>query len=224
MKRPSACRRSLLFVTCALAMIAAPLAQAVPVPTIPSPVLLPGFKVEWVQVDAAPGSTADALAILNRTGGFTILDTHEDYLERIELADSNARFTGIDPVFAVRVSGFISLSTDGPYSFLSFHDDGLRVRVGGETVIDVPFDTPPVGTHSAFYELAAGVYEYEAISWEQGGTFRLFLGIDVDGPNNPWGGIYVQGSHAPVTVPEPGTLSLLGLASLALVSLRRKTA
>lgn len=219
MKMPSMFRFVLqsLITTTAAAFVAS-FAQAIPMPTTPAPNLLPGFKVEWIQVAEAPHSTTDAINILNGTGGFTVLGTHEQYLTYIDLQDVDVPFAGGDPLFAIRVSGYISLGTDSSYSFLSFHDDGLLVRVGGETVIDFPVDTANVGTDSIFYNLTAGVYAYEAIGWEQGGAFNMALGIDVDGPNNDTGRFFLGGNH----VPEPGTIPLLGLGAASLLALRRK--
>ena len=125
----------------------------------------------------------------------------------VDLQDSDVPFTGADPLFAVRVSGFISLQA-GRYSFLSFHDD--------DEVITFNADTPNVQTDSAFFDLGAGVYKYEAISWEQGGAFNLQLGIDFNGRRD-----FVDGSHA--SVPEPPTLGLaaFGLLAAGLAGRRR---
>ena len=133
----------------------------------------------------------------------------------VDLQDSDVPFTGADPLFAVRVSGFISLQA-GRYSFLSFHDDGLRLIVGDDEVITFNADTPNVQTDSAFFDLGAGVYKYEAISWEQGGAFNLQLGIDFNGSRD-----FVVGSHA--SVPEPATLGLaaFGLLAAGLAGRRR---
>jgi len=202
---------ALLFITAGIAALASNLAQAAPIPTIPSPTLLPGFQVHWVQVSgpagapapSAPHTIADAIDILNGAGGFVAVNTFDQYLSFIDLQDVDVPFAGVDPVFAIRVSGYISLPSASSYSFLSIHDDGIRVRVGGETVIDFPVDTANVETDSVFFPLGAGVYEYEAIGWEQGGVFNLQLGID-----NSAGRFFLEGFH----VPEPATLALLGVA------------
>lgn len=189
--------------------------HATPVPIVPPPALADGFQVEWVQVNASPHSISDALDALNGTGGFTVLNRATQFMGFVDLQDNDVPFTGADPLFAVRVSGFISLQA-GRYSFLSFHDDGLRLIVGDDEVITFNSDTPNVQTDSAFFDLASGVYKYEAISWEQGGAFNLQLGIDFNGARD-----FVIGSHA--SVPEPATLGLaaFGLLAAGLAGKRR---
>lgn len=201
-----------------IAVAACPaLLWAAPVASVPVPAnLQTGFVIEWVQVDVAPfgagspSSVAEAQAILDGTSGLTELGRVTQTSTFINYQDANVPFGGADPVFAVRVSGYITLGA-GTYSFLSFHDDGLRVNVGGETVINFDANTPNVATDSPFYNLAAGVYSYEAISWEAGGAFNMQLGIDVNGTAAD-GRVFLAGQHQ---VPEPGTLALTALAMLA---------
>jgi hypothetical protein len=190
--------------------------HAAPTPIVPPPALVDGFKVEWAQVDSSPHSISDALNALSGTGGFNVLNRATQFMNTVDLQDVDVPFAGADPLFAVRVSGFITLGA-GRYSFLSFHDDGLRVTVGDEEVITFNADTGNVQTDSAFFNLGAGVYKYEAIGWEQGGAFNLQLGIDFNGSRD-----FVQGSHA--SVPEPATLGLaaFGLLAAGLAGQRRR--
>lgn len=201
----------------AFLMVAFALATAhgAPVPIMPSPALVDGFKVEWAQVDVSPHSIAGAVNALNGAGGFTVLNRATQFMNTVDLQDGDVPFAGTDPLFAVRVSGLITLAA-GRYSFLSFHDDGLRLIVGGDEVITFDADTPNRQTDSAFFDLVAGVYAYEAISWEQGGAFNLQLGIDSNGARG-----FVIGSRAAV-VPEPGSLGLVafGLFAAGLVGRR----
>lgn len=203
---------------CLLAVVAMTAAHAAPTPIVPPPALVKGFKVEWAQVDTSPQSIADAVDALNGTGGFNVLNRATQVMDFIDLQDANAPFAGNDPFFAVRVSGFITLAA-GRYGFLSFHDDGLRLTVGGDVVISFDSNTSNQQTDSAFFDLAEGVYAYEAIGWEQGGVFNLQLGLDANGFRD-----FVIGSHTE-GVPEPASLGLAacGLLAAGWAARRRRT-
>jgi hypothetical protein len=198
----------------ALAAGSAAAASAAPIATMPTPSLAPGFKVEWVQVAESPHSITDAYNALAGIG-FTVLDTVTEYRDSINLFDTDVPFGGPDPVFAVRVSGFVTIPTDGVYSFLAIHDDGIRVVVGGEEVILFPDDTTPVETDSDPYLLSAGAYAFEAVGWEQGGEFDLVLGIS----STSEGASVLEGSHA---VPESASLALMGVGIAAVVLSRHR--
>jgi VCBS repeat-containing protein len=75
----------------------------------------------------------------------------------------------------IRMSGFVYLER-GNYDFQVFADDGFRLRVGGQTLVEFDGNQPP--TTRTFFnvevsEAIAGLTSVELLYWEQGGNANL---------------------------------------------------
>lgn len=91
-------------------------------------------------------------------------------------------FAGRHDGFCVRLDGFLHAPVAGKYRFDLASDDGSRLLVGGERVIDVDGVHPHSGA-SAEIELAAGVHEIAVEFFEAAGECSLEL--DVTPPDRP---------------------------------------
>lgn len=191
---------------------------AVPVRTTPDPIVTSGILGHWVDVTTSPHSTGDALAALAGAGGFTIARTVDVVHKVIDVGDCCGAGS-LDPLsalgddnFAVHYTGYLRIDTRGSYRFRMHHDDGIRVILGGETIIDFPFDTGERDTDSASFGLEPGFYALDIVGWEQGGAFvNQFFMAEGTLPFALAGDLWHD-----ATVPAPATLALTGLALLAL--------
>ncbi|HRD96111.1 MAG TPA: PA14 domain-containing protein, partial [Rubrivivax sp.] len=151
--------------------------QALPTPTTPDPAVLPGIQGHWVDVTTSPHSIGDADNALIGAGGFTIARSFDLIHSVINIGDCCSA-ASLDPLsalgddnFAVRYTGYLRIETRGSYRFRMYHDDGIRVILGGETIILYPTDTSPTDSDSLAYDLDAGYYALDIVGWEQGGNF-----------------------------------------------------
>jgi hypothetical protein len=115
--------------------------------------------------------------------------------------------TGVDN-FGVRFSRTMSVASAGDYKFTTTTDDGARLWVDGQLLIDRWVDQPPT-TYTATKFLAAGTHDvrmdtYEntggalaALRWDASSGAGELYGINVD-PTNPTGD------------PSPDALKALG--------------
>lgn len=82
--------------------------------------------------------------------------------------------------WSVRYSGELLVRKDGRYVFTCVADDGVRLRIAGNTVIDAWKDQPPT-TYTAIVELRAGWVPVELEMYQRGGGSRLWFGWAPEG-------------------------------------------
>lgn len=201
-------------------------ATAAPVASTPG-ALAPGVQGHWVDVSTSPHSIGDALSALVGANGFVIVQTVDAVHPVINVGDCCAAST-VDPLtalgddsFAVHYTGYLHIATAGSYTFNMHHDDGIRVNLGGETIIVYPSDTGPRDSTSASYDLEAGYYALDVVGWEQGGSFINRFSMR---PTNSTAGFVIAQDlwHEANRTPEPAGLALAGLALLAAARARRR--
>ena len=71
--------------------------------------------------------------------------------------------------FAVAYEGFIQIDTAGSYTFFGESDDGIRVFVDGQLVVDAWVDRGPTETAGTPIDLTAGKHEIRVQYYENGG-------------------------------------------------------
>ncbi len=81
--------------------------------------------------------------------------------------------------FAMRFEGYLELASDGEYQFTIGSDDGSRLKIDGESIVDVD-GVHPHQTRAGSRRLAAGIHRVEVEYFQGGGEWTLQL--DWEGP------------------------------------------
>lgn len=128
----------------------------------------------------------------------------------------------VNNFFGARISGVIKITETDVYTFKTYADDGVRLKVGGSTVI-IDNTYHPEQIRTGTINLTPGTYPIELLFFEGGG--EASLEFQVAQGNGAFG--HVGGIGGPTTapsVPEAGsTLALLGMGcAVAMGAARRK--
>ena len=137
------------------------------------------FLVEIFEVDGslttvdaaltAASGTPDAIALM------PVLDLFDGYRNQ-----DRGRFPGASPfpgnahtTFALRARSRIEVPEDATYTFATGGDDGVRLSVGGQVVIDDPSPLHPYRLLGAEVFLSAGAHDLELVFFENYGHAQL---------------------------------------------------
>ncbi len=167
-------------------------------------------------------SDADSLIA---SGDATFTDSYSGLIDFDDLGDGTRGFNsldipwlgGVDTNFAARLTGSIDMVAAAIWDIFVDHDDGVRVSVNGTQIIEFAGLTDNFLSHG-IASLGAGQNIVEVIFFEHGGGASLEL---YAGPQYTVGPDDLIGLR---TVPEPGTLALLGIGLLGMGLVGRRKA
>ncbi|MDQ8205834.1 putative Ig domain-containing protein, partial [Pelagicoccus sp. SDUM812003] len=134
-----------------------------------------GLTASYHHLDTSPGKLSDI-----------DFDAEADYVETVSEVDFNAgsgaaHEGGPTDDFAIQYEGFVHIDETGEWNFKVTGDDGYRLFVDGEMVLECDgqhVSTSTIGT----VELPAGSHSIELIYFERGGLSNLTL--EWQGPND----------------------------------------
>lgn len=132
---------------------------------------------------------------------------------------------GVVNNFGVNVIGYFNVVTAGTYTFRSYADDGSQLKVDGSVLYTDSGYHPAQYFYGSTY-LTAGTHTLDYIYFEYYGGATVELAVKTG--NDPYlllgsaGSLQTSVTAPANDVPEPTTLSLLGLGALGMVAARRR--
>jgi hypothetical protein len=208
-------------------------------PSAIPPAFTPGMNVVERRSTGTVNSVASAFALLALASGDSgIAAEHVYYNDRVNYLDSggDGRFTTNNTApltggdnYVIEATGYVEIPAAGDWTFGTNTDDGSWFRVRDF----IKSDDVLAGAHddlATFTFPAAGFYDFRLVFFEAGGGSEVEL-FAAQGAFNAWGdtttwqlvGDTANGGLLAVTsLPEPGTLALLGLGGLMAARRRRR--
>jgi hypothetical protein len=165
------------------------------------------------------GSAYRALVNLHDSGGRWVYANDASFpgIDAFQQETTDPADGDDDERFGVLVEGCIEL-TAGLHVFGGVFDDGILIRIGG---VEIGRTNGWDETGQFLFEApVAGVYSLEAIGFEGGGGAQLELYEWLDNNTMVLMGDVANGA-SPVYIPEPATIALLGIGTLALIRRKR---
>jgi hypothetical protein len=138
---------------------------------------------------------------------------------------SNGNYGGDSPFpgglvdnFGLDIKGFVNVTVAGSYEFRSLADDGVQLKIDGNTLFS-DSGYHPQEYRSGTIVLTTGMHALDFIFFEGGG------GATVELESRLGNGAFslIGSANGLQTVPEPGSIALLGLGLFGAVAARRKS-
>lgn len=194
-----------------------------------------GFVVDKFQGNGAGGGSLARADLVIAGTYFTPNQTLGTVFSTLNFSDNGSFGIAADPTnlwpdntnnddFVIHATGLLNIASAGSYTFRTNNDDGIRLRIGGSTIISDPgYHGPADFTATTF--LTVGLHAIDLVYFEGGGIAALEL--QVRNTNNQFvllgdtanGGLEVLTS-APV--PEPISIAMWGFGTLGLTVARRR--
>jgi hypothetical protein len=151
----------------------------------------------WQNTAAVVGSPAVPAVAPHHTGAEAVIDYDDDGASAVPAFP--APLASLD-TFVVRWSGFVRGPATGPVTFTTLSDDGVRLRVGGATLIS-NWDYHAPETDSAPFDMVQGVwYPIELLFFESGYSCRIRLSWSYAGQGDQ----IIPPTHQAQVPPAPG--------------------